>query len=622
MNQNKWVRFGLSFLLLVIAVGTAAFYFYRSSQTPTVVPISQLGTDVRSGIVKALSEDDTAINITYQDGTAAKSVYATTDKSIEDTLKNLGVSAGEIQGVLITYVQPSPWSNLLTLLIGFLPIILIGGLVLYMLRRAQHGNNQTMMFGKSRARAFSSEKPTVTFADVAGVDEAKQELQEVVEFLKEPEKFAALGARIPRGVLLIGAPGTGKTLMARAVAGEANVPFFSMSGSEFVEMYVGVGASRVRDLFDNAKKNSPCIIFVDEIDAVGRHRGAGVGSSADEREQTLNQILVEMDGFDTDTHVILIAATNRADVLDPALMRPGRFDRRVILDLPDMVGRKQILDVHTKGKPIAEDADLAAVAKLTPGFSGADIESLVNEAAILAARREKKATGMDELRESIEKVMAGPERKSRLVVEEEKRIIAYHEAGHALVMQRLPNCDPVYKVSIISRGRALGYTMHLPADDRFLQHRSKFMDDLAGALGGRTAEEIVFGDTTTGAADDLEKATNLARAMVMRYGMSELLGPRTFGAREEMVFLGREISEERNYSEKAARQIDAEIKRIIATAHARAREVLSTSRAALDAIANRLIIAESLDGAELAKLAQTPEMLPIPVFVNAPMPIG
>ncbi|HEX7593079.1 MAG TPA: ATP-dependent zinc metalloprotease FtsH, partial [Anaerolineae bacterium] len=423
------------------------------------------------------------------------------------------------------------------------------------------------------------------------------------------------------GVLLVGPPGTGKTLMARAVAGEANVPFFSISGSEFVEMFVGVGASRVRDLFDTAKKNSPCIVFVDEIDAVGRNRGSGIGGSNDEREQTLNQILVEMDGFNTDTHVIIVAATNRPDVLDPALLRPGRFDRRVILDLPDMNGRKQILEVHTKGKPVSDDADLGAVAKLTPGFSGADIENLVNEAAILAARREKKATGMQELRESIEKVIAGPERKSRLINQEEKQIIAYHEAGHALVMHLLPNCDPVYKVSIISRGTALGYTMHLPEDDRYLQRRSKFMDDLAGVLGGRTAEEIIFGDTTTGASDDLDNATKLARAMVMRYGMSDTLGQRTFGAREEMVFLGREISEQRNYSEQVARQIDEEIKRIIDTAHAKAKEILTTYRAALDAIANRLVVVESIDGDELRKLVQKLESVSLPVRVTAPVPI-
>ncbi|MDE3090455.1 MAG: ATP-dependent zinc metalloprotease FtsH [Chloroflexota bacterium] len=621
MIPNKWIRSSLPFLLVIVGMA-GYFYFSQPAQPMTVIPISKLGQDVQLGAVKKISVNGTLLNVTYRDGAAATSAKSTADGSIEATLGNLSVSPDRIAGVDITYEQPSQWSNILPLLIGFLPLILIGALLFYMLRRAQGGNNQVMSFGKSRARAISSEKPTVTFADVAGVDEAKQELQEVVEFLKEPEKFTALGARIPRGVLLVGAPGTGKTLMARAVAGEANVPFYSISGSEFVEMFVGVGASRVRDLFDTAKKNSPCLVFVDEIDAVGRHRGAGVGGSADEREQTLNQILVEMDGFDTDTHVIIVAATNRPDILDPALLRPGRFDRRVILDRPDMNGRKQILEVHTKGKPVSDEVDLGAIAKLTPGFSGADIENLVNEAAILAARREKKATGMDELRESIEKVIAGPERKSRLVIEEEKRILAFHEAGHALVMQMLPNCDPVYKVSIISRGTALGYTMHLPEDDRYLQRRSKFMDDLAGVLGGRTAEEIVFGDTTTGASGDLESATNLARAMVMRYGMSEALGPRTFGAHEEMVFLGREISEQRNYGEQVARQIDEEIKWIITTAHAKAKEVLTTYRNALDAIANRLILVETIDGAELAKLAQRPEVALIPVLVNTPVPIG
>ncbi|HEX9077566.1 MAG TPA: ATP-dependent zinc metalloprotease FtsH, partial [Anaerolineae bacterium] len=490
---------------------------------------------------------------------------------------------------------------------AFLPLIFIGAIVVLFLRRSQAGNNPIASFGKSGARVFGSDQPTITFADVAGVDEAKQELQEVVEFLKEPGKFTALGARIPRGVLLVGPPGTGKTLMARAVAGEANVPFFSISGSEFVEMFVGVGASRVRDLFTTAKKQAPCIVFVDEIDAVGRHRGAGVGSSSDEREQTLNQILVEMDGFDTDTNVIIVAATNRPDILDPALLRPGRFDRRVILDRPDVVGRQQILEVHTKGKPFAANTDLGAVAKLTPGFSGADIENLVNEAAILAARRNQKTITMLELQQSIEKVIAGPERKSRVINDEEKRIIAYHEAGHALVMQVLPNCDPVYKVSIVSRGTALGYTMHLPEADHYLQHQSKFMDDLAGALGGRAAEEIVFGDITTGASDDIANATNIARAMVTRYGMSEALGQRTYGTHEELIFLGREISEQRNYGEQVAEQIDAEVKRIISTAYSKAKEVLSAYREQLDAVANRLTVSESIEREELASLVARPQ---------------
>jgi cell division protease FtsH len=622
MIQEKWRRLGFA-VLLVGVVATAA-YFYRGESLPAphVVPLSQVGQDVQAGTVKSISVDGTTVDLIYKNGSTATSVKSTADGSIEAALGYLGVSPEQMAGVEITYVQASPWSNIAMLLLGILPLILIGALVFYMLRRSQGGANQAMSFGKSRARAVTADKPTVTFVDVAGVDEAKQELQEVVEFLKEPEKFAALGARIPRGVLLIGPPGTGKTLMARAVAGEANVPFYSISGSEFVEMFVGVGASRVRDLFDTAKKNAPCIVFVDEIDAVGRHRGAGLGGSADEREQTLNQILVEMDGFDTDTHVIIVAATNRADILDPALLRPGRFDRRVILDRPDMNGRKEILVVHTKGKPIADDVDLGAIAKLTSGFSGADLESLVNEAAILAARREKKATGMDDMRESIEKVIGGPERKSRMVVDEEKRMIAYHEAGHALVMHMLPNCDPVYKVSIVSRGTALGYTMHLPEDDRYLQRRSKFMDDLAGALGGRAAEEIIFGDTSTGAADDLERTTNLARAMVMRYGMSDKLGPRTFGAHEEMVFLGREISEQRNYGEKVAREIDEEIKRIIATAYAKSKQVLTTYRNALDAIAARLIVAESIDGPELATFVARPETIPLAALVTAPSAIS
>lgn len=616
MIQNTWRRFGFILLLMIVAVGAGYFYFYQPSPPTTIIPISKLGQDVQLGVVKKIAVDGTTINITYTDGTRATSVKATGDSGIEETLNNLGVSFNRIVAVDITYDKPSQWSDALPILLGFLPLVFIGAMIFFFMRRAQNGNNQTLAFGKSRARMFSSDKPTITFADVAGVDEAKQELQEVVEFLKEPAKFTALGARIPRGVLLVGPPGTGKTLMARAVAGEANVPFFSISGSEFVEMFVGVGASRVRDLFAMAKKNAPCIVFVDEIDAVGRNRGAGVGGSNDEREQTLNQILVEMDGFDTDTNVIIVAATNRPDILDPALLRPGRFDRRVFIDRPDMIGRKQILQVHTKGKPVSDEVDLGVVAKLTPGFSGADIENLVNEAAILSARREKKATGMDELQESIEKVVAGSERKSRLLHPDEKRIVAYHEAGHALVMQMLPNCDPVHKVSIISRGTALSYTTHLPADDRYLQHRSKCMDDLAGVLGGRVAEEVVFGDVTTGAADDLASATDLVRAMVTRYGMSDKLGPRTFGARQEMIFLGREISERRNYGEAVARQIDDEIKSIIATAYAQAKQVIQAYRDALDAIANRLILVESIDGAELAMLAERSKLVSMPLPVS------
>jgi cell division protease FtsH len=420
--------------------------------------------------------------------------------------------------------------------------------------------------------------------------------------LSEPAKFTKLGARIPKGVLLVGAPGTGKTLLARAVAGEAGVPFFSISGSEFVEMFVGVGASRVRDLFDQAKRNTPCILFVDEIDAVGRHRGAGLGGSHDEREQTLNQILVEMDGFDTDTNVIVIAATNRPDILDPALLRPGRFDRRVVLDRPDMNGRKAILEVHVRDKPLADDVDLMDLARQTPGFTGADIENLVNEAAILAARRNKKQIHMEDMQEAVERVVAGPERKSRLISDEEKQIIAYHEAGHALVMHSLPEADPVHKVSIVSRGMALGYTMHLPEDDRYLKAKTKFEDEIAGLLAGRACEELIFDDVTTGAGSDLEKATKLARAMVTQYGMSSELGPRTFGRKEELIFLGREIAEQRDYSEEIAHQIDSAVKQIIDKAYARALSILTEHRKKLENLAKRLIEVETLEGAELEAL--------------------
>ncbi len=477
-------------------------------------------------------------------------------------------------GITYEAVEESATGGILTLLISaLLPVLLIGAFFFFMMRQAQGTNNQAMSFGKSRARMFLGSKTVVTFADVAGVEEAKQELTEVVEFLKYPEKFNALGARIPRGVLLVGPPGTGKTLLARAVAGEAGVPFFSISGSEFVEMFVGVGASRVRDLFEQAKRNSPCIVFVDEIDAVGRQRGAGLGGSHDEREQTLNQILVEMDGFDTNTNVIVVAATNRPDVLDPALLRPGRFDRQVVLDRPDIKGRREILDVHVKGKPLDKTVDLDDLARRSPGFSGADLANLVNEAAILAARRNKKTITQPEFTEAVDRVIAGPERRSRIITEDEKKIIAYHEGGHAVVQRVLPKCDPVTKVTIVSRGMALGYTMSLPAEDRYLHSKTEFEDKIAGMLGGHVSEEIVFGDTTTGASNDIEKATNLARAMVTQYGMSEALGPLAFGKKEEMIFLGREISEQRNYSDEVAAKIDAEVRGIIDQAYDRARAV-------------------------------------------------
>jgi cell division protease FtsH len=483
-----------------------------------------------------------------------------------------------------------------------LPIILLAGFFIILMRQAQGAGNQAFSFGKSRARVFTGDKPTVTFNDVAGAEESKQELQEVVEFLKEPQKFASLGARIPKGVLLVGPPGTGKTLMAKAISGEAGVPFFSISGSEFVEMFVGVGASRVRDLFEQAKKNSPCIIFIDEIDAVGRQRGAGLGGSHDEREQTLNQILVEMDGFDTDTNVILIAATNRPDILDPALLRPGRFDRQVVMDRPDMKGREAILKVHVRGKPLDPSINLETIAKGTPGFAGADIENLVNEAAILAARRNKRSIGMPEFQEAVERVIAGPERRSRIMSVKEREIIAYHESGHALVRRLLPLCDPVHKISIISRGMALGYVMALPENDRVLIRRAKFDSDLAAMLAGRVAEKVVFDDITNGAVDDLDKVTKLARAMVTQYGMSEKMGPMVFGQRHELIFLGREIGEQRNYSEQVAREIDKEVNKIVTEAYELAEKLLTTYSELHHKIAHKLIEVETLDAEEFEAL--------------------
>nr|MDQ6922213.1 ATP-dependent zinc metalloprotease FtsH [Candidatus Dormibacteraeota bacterium] len=470
------------------------------------------------------------------------------------------------------------------------------------LRQSQSGNNQAMSFGRSRARMVSGDKPQVTFVDVAGVEEAKQELTEVVEFLKYPEKFVALGARIPKGVLMVGPPGTGKTLLSKAVAGEAGVPFFNISGSEFVEMFVGVGASRVRDLFDQAKKNSPCIVFVDEIDAVGRQRGAGLGGGHDEREQTLNQLLVEMDGFDTNTHVIVIAATNRPDVLDPALLRPGRFDRHVTLDRPDIRGRRQILDVHARNKPLEAAVDLDVLARQTPGFCGADLSNLINEAAILAARANRKVIGMEELEEAIARVIAGPEKKSRRISEKEKEVIAYHEVGHALVMKALPLCDPVRKVSIISRGMALGWTMALPEEDKYLVSKEELKQQIAGIMGGRAAEEIVFGDVTSGAENDIQRATQMARRMVTQWGMSEKLGTVTMGRKEELVFLGRDLGEQRNFSEEVAQLIDEEVRSLIREAYETAKQILTEQRAKMEVVVQRLRIQETIDAGQLEEI--------------------
>ncbi len=586
------------YLLIVVAIGAIIFTALRGSSPQTdTVTLSQVVTAVNAGQVDTISVNNDDVKITETSGTI---VTSRKDPSLPlpEQLKALGVLDSAWAKVKYGVESPPEWGTLLSTLSFLLPGLLVVGLIYFMFRQAQGTNNQALSFGKSRARMFTGEHPTVTFDDVAGADEAKQDLAEIVEFLKEPEKFVSLGARIPKGVLLVGSPGTGKTLLAKAVSGEAGVPFFSISGSEFVEMFVGVGASRVRDLFDQAKRHSPCIVFVDEIDAVGRHRGAGLGGSHDEREQTLNQILVEMDGFDTDTNVIVVAATNRPDILDPALMRPGRFDRRVVLDRPDIKGREEIFKVHVRGKPLGEDIELSVLAKSTPGFVGADIENMVNEAAILAARRNRKIILMADFEEAMERVMLGPERKSRIITPKEKKITAFHEAGHAVVMRALPNSDQVRKVSIIPRGFAAGLTWSMPEDDSSHMTRSKLKDLLAGILGGRSAEELVFNELTTGASNDLEKATEIARSMVTRWGMSDKLGPLVYGKKEELVFLGKELGEQRDYSEAVAQEIDGEVRLIMAEAHETARKTLEANREKLDRIANTLMEIESLDTAD------------------------
>jgi cell division protease FtsH len=598
--RPNWTRNSFVYLLLIVASIALLANFLSPGENTRDVALNQVAQYITSGSVKTISlTNDGTLRIELNNGTRLTS-RKEANVGLGEALQALGVTAEQMQRVgTIQVMPPAFWENWGLVLVNIVPLVLIGLFLMFMLRQAQSGNNQAMSFGKSRARMFTGDRPTSTFEDVAGADEAKQELQEIIEFLKDPDKFSALGARIPKGVLLVGHPGTGKTLMARAVAGEAGVPFFSISGSEFVEMFVGVGASRVRDLFDQAKRNSPCIVFVDEIDAVGRQRGAGLGGSHDEREQTLNQILVEMDGFDTDTKVIVLAATNRPDILDPALLRPGRFDRRVIIDRPDRVGREAIFNVHVRGKPLSKEVDLAVLAKQTPGFTGADIENVVNEAAILGARRNKRMIGMEEFQEAVERVVAGPERKSRLISEEEKKVTAYHEAGHALVMLKMEHADPVHKVSIIPRGMAGGYTLTLPENDDTMMSKAKLDDRLAGLLGGRAAENTVFGDVTTGAGTDLRESTRIARAMVTQFAMSESLGQRTFGQKEELIFLGREISEQRDYSERVASEIDTEIKEIVDKAYERALEVLTAYRDKLDAIANVLIEKETVDASVL-----------------------
>ncbi len=597
--SSRWFRNSFVYLLILVAVAALFFSIFQTPSETPMMSLGELADAARAGRVEEIRVSGDELTVTLKDGEGQE--YKSRKEpnvGILEALRDLGVSEAQRGAIQIEVEEPSQWGNWLGLLAGLLPLLFVGALFIFLMRQAQSGSNQALSFGRSKARLFTGDKPKVTFDDVAGVEEAKSELYEVVEFLQEPEKFTSLGARIPKGVLLVGAPGTGKTLLSRAVAGEASVPFFSISGSEFVEMFVGVGASRVRDLFDQAKRNAPCIVFVDEIDAVGRQRGAGLGGSHDEREQTLNQILVEMDGFETDTNVIVIAATNRPDILDPALLRPGRFDRRVVLDRPDMKGREAIMGVHVRGKPLDEDVEVGKLARQTPGFAGADIENMVNEAAILAARSGRKTIMMQDFEEAIQRVSLGPERKSRLMSDEEKRITAYHEAGHALVMKMVPHGDPVYKLSIIPRGMAGGYTMPLPEEDRVYLRRSYLESQLSWLLGGHAAESIVFEDLTTGSNNDLERATQLARKMITQYGMSENLGPQTFGQKEELIFLGREISEQRDYSEETARKIDYEVRNMIDKAYTIAKEIITKHRDKLDAIAQSLIEKETLDGEE------------------------
>jgi cell division protease FtsH len=610
-------RSSIIYLLLFVAIIVMVVYqFQQQSNTQEPLTINELAGLVQNGEVNRIIEDDNRLRVTLGDGSEKES-QKETDATLIQQLKELGVPTAALSAdnIKIEVKPPSAWLGIATALGYFIPFVLLAGVFWFVFRQAQGSNNAAMSFGKSKARMFSGDHPAVTFEDVAGVEEAKEELVEVVEFLREPEKFISLGARIPKGVLLVGPPGTGKTLLAKAVSGEAGVPFFSISGSEFVEMFVGVGASRVRDLFDQAKRHSPCIVFVDEIDAVGRQRGAGLGGSHDEREQTLNQMLVEMDGFDTDTNVIIVAATNRPDILDPALLRPGRFDRRVVLDRPDMRGREAILRVHVKGKPLSPDVDLGVLARSTPGFVGADIENLVNEGAILAARRNKKVIGQTDLEEAIERVIAGPERKSRLISEEEKRIIAYHEAGHAIVANSIPEADPVHKVSITSRGMAGGYTIMLPSEDRTLMSRKKLYADMVSLLGGRAAEAIVFDDITSGASNDLERVTRMARSMVTRLGMSAELGPMVYGQKEELIFLGREISEQRDYSEDVAQEIDKEVRKLVGDAYENARSIVVQYRDKLDTVAQRLLEVETISREDFE------EMFPTPVEKNSGTPI-
>ncbi|MBP8629094.1 MAG: ATP-dependent zinc metalloprotease FtsH [Negativicutes bacterium] len=595
--MNKFVK-NIGFYLLIILIAISAIdYFSSRVAVKPEINYSELLRQVQEQNVKGVTIVENSIKGQLADGTEFTTV-APNDPNLINTLRDKGV---EIKAELPP--QPPWWTGIFS---SLLPMLLLIGVWFFIMQQTQGGGNKVMSFGKSRAKLNSEENLKVTFKDVAGADEAKQELEEVVEFLKYPKKFNDLGARIPKGVLLVGPPGTGKTLLAKAVAGESGVPFFSISGSDFVEMFVGVGASRVRDLFEQAKKSAPCIVFIDEIDAVGRQRGAGLGGGHDEREQTLNQLLVEMDGFAANEGIIIIAATNRPDILDPALLRPGRFDRQIVVDRPDVKGREEILKVHTKGKPIGDTVNLAVLARRTPGFTGADLSNLVNEAALLTARRDKKKIEMTEMEESIERVVAGPERKSKVISDKEKRLTAYHEAGHTLIGMMLKHTDPVHKVSIIPRGRAGGYTLMLPKEDRYYATRSELLDQLKTFLGGRVAEEVVLNEISTGAQNDLERASSLIRKMITEYGMSDVLGPITFGRKQDhQVFLGRDISRDRNYSEEVAHAIDKEVKKYMEEAYVECRKMLNENIDKLHLIANALIERETLEASELEQLMKT-----------------
>jgi cell division protease FtsH len=596
-------RFFRSAAFPILIVIVLAFFAQRlispgeREETPTytdfIAQVSERPTTIES---VTLEQDNSTIQVIETDENEYKTGYPSeTEAQLVSLLERQEIK---------TEVEGTGGSSIVSMLTYILPFLLIFGFWIFLMNQMQGGGSRVMSFGKSKAKRMSVDAPKITFRDVAGADEAVQELHEIKEFLENPKKFQSLGARIPKGVLLYGPPGTGKTLLARAVAGEAGVPFFSISGSDFVEMFVGVGASRVRDLFEQAKQNSPCIIFMDEIDAVGRHRGAGMGGGHDEREQTLNQLLVEMDGFEMKDNIILVAATNRPDILDPALLRPGRFDRQIVVDRPDRQGRKKILEVHTRGKPLAKALDLDALAGQTPGFTGADLANLINEAALLTARSAKREITMEELEEGIMRVIAGPEKKTRVMSEKERLVTAYHELGHAIVGHLLPNCDPVHKVSIISRGQALGYTISLPDEDKFLTTRAQLSETMAMTLGGRAAEEIVFGEITTGASNDLEKVTETAKQMVMRFGMSERLGPRVFGHDASQPFLGRDMSSEPDYSDEIAREIDDEIRRIVEEAHQTAKDILGEHREQMDQISKLLLERETIDAEAFAKLLE------------------